>query len=345
MARIAIITPARAGSRTGNLHTAQRYAGFLRQQGHQVRVGAEWDGAPCDLLIALHALRSHGSVMAYRQAHPGGPLIVVLTGTDLYRDLPDSRRARVSLALADRLVVLQEEGVRAFPAGVRAKARVVYQSSDTRLRAAPPRDRFRIVVVGHLRGEKDPFRAALALRHVRDPDIELLQVGGALEAGAEATAKALQRRDPRYRWLGSVPHGRALRWIAASHVLVVSSRMEGGANVICEAARIGTPVLASRMSGNVGMLGRDYPGYFRLADEVALARLIRRCRRDKTFLHALKDKLRKRAARFAPAAEGNALAAVVREVISAAPRSASAPRGRTSPARRSARSGSGRRGR
>ena len=82
------------------------------------------------------------------------------------------------------------------------------------------------------------------------------------------------RREPRYRWLGGRTHAQTLGWIARSHLLVVSSAMEGGANVIAEAARIGTPVLASRVSGNVGMLGRNYPGYFPLFDERALAGLI-----------------------------------------------------------------------
>jgi putative glycosyltransferase (TIGR04348 family) len=314
MPRIEIVTPARAGTRTGNLHTAQRWAGFLRASGHQVTVGTEWGGRHCDLLIALHALRSHGSVMAYRQAHPGGPLVVVLTGTDLYRDLPDSRRARMSLALADRLVVLQPEGVKLLPQALRRRTRVIYQSSDTASSHAPPRDRFRIAVVGHLRHEKDPFRAALALAHLDAAEIEIVQVGGALAPGSAAEAKSFQRKDSRYRWLGSLPHGKALSWMARSHVLVVSSRMEGGANVICEAARIGTPVLASRMSGNVGMLGERYPGYYRLEDEKALARLIRKSMQPE-FLQALKASLRRRRNLFAPSAERAGVARVAREAL------------------------------
>jgi putative glycosyltransferase (TIGR04348 family) len=312
MARVSIVTPARPGTRTGNLHTAQRWAGFLRGGGHRVSVGTEWSGERCDLLIALHALRSHGSALAYRTAHPGAPPIVVLTGTDLYRDLPDSRRAQHSLELADRLVVLQPEGIRSLPPGVRRKARVVYQSSDTRLRPSPPKDRFRIAVVGHLRHEKDPFRAALALSHLDDPELEVVQIGGAMSPEYGSQAKALRKRDRRYRWLGSLPHGEALAWMAKSHALVVSSRMEGGANVICEAARIGTPVLASRMAGNVGMLGRDYPGMFRLEDERSLARLIEKFRSGKLNL---KRALARRRSLFAPQAERRSVLAVAREAL------------------------------
>ncbi len=98
MARICIVTPARPGARNGNRHTAQRWAGFLRALGHRVKVMIEWDGRPCDLLLALHARRSHPSIVEYRKRFPGKPLVAVLTGTDLYRDLPRSREARASLA-------------------------------------------------------------------------------------------------------------------------------------------------------------------------------------------------------------------------------------------------------
>jgi glycosyltransferase involved in cell wall biosynthesis len=121
------------------------------------------------------------------------------------------------------------------------------------------------------------------------------------------------RADTRYRWIDGVPHSRALAWLAASHVLVISSRMEGGANVVCEAARAGVPVLASRIRGNVGMLGRDYPGYYPLADERALARLIARARAEPAFYARLKSGVAARRPLFAPAAERRTLLAVVQE--------------------------------
>lgn len=311
MARILIVTPAPPGSRVGNRHTAARWARMLRSGGHRVAMQNDWQGERCDLLLALHAERSHASVRRYRDAHPQSPLIVALTGTDLYRDLPaGSRKARESLELADRILVLQSEAKRSLPKKWRSKTSVVYQSSDTSRRHSPPERPFRIAVVGHLRKVKDPFRAVMALQHL-EGDYEVLQVGGALEPGMAETAKKWMKRDPRYRWLGSLPHAQALRWIARSHVLVVSSVMEGGANVICEAARIGTPVLASRMAGNVGMLGTNYPGYYRLQDEHALAGLIRRAG-DGPLHRTLKKILLKHKNRHAPAAERQALSRAVR---------------------------------
>lgn len=316
MARISIVTPAGAGTRTGNRHTAQRWAALARALGHRVAVALEWDGRACDLLVALHARRSHASVERYRAAHPLAPLVVALTGTDLYRDLPASAEARHSLELADRLIVLQDEARRALPAQLRRKARVIYQSADTTLRAAPPRGRFRVLVSGHLREEKDPFRAAAALAQLLGPaGLEVVQLGAALDPRMEAQAREWMANEPRYRWLGARSHPRALEWIARSHLLVVSSAMEGGANVIAEAARIGTPVLASRIAGNLGMLGRGYPGYFPFGDERALARMIERAARGPAYYARLKRALRARRPLFAPAAERRALGALLAELL------------------------------
>lgn len=313
MAHIAIVTPARAGTRNGNRHTAQRWAAHLRAAGHRVSVGTEWNGRPCDLLLALHARRSHPSIVAYRKRFPSAPLVVALTGTDLYRDLPASREAQQSLAFADLIVTLQSEAGKELERKFRAKVRVVYQSSDASLRQAPPRDRFRLAVVGHLRREKDPFRAALALSHLKQ-DLEVVQVGDALSPEFSIQARKHMKRDTRYRWLGGRSHREALGWIARSHALVVSSLMEGGANVICEAARIGTPVLASRISGNIGMLGRNYPGYFPTSDEKALGRLMQKILAKKPY-QMLKRALAARRHLFLPSAERAALTAVIREAL------------------------------
>jgi putative glycosyltransferase (TIGR04348 family) len=316
MARIVIVTPAGAGARNGNRHTALRWSAFLRGAGHRVAVQQTWGGRPCDLLVALHARRSHDSLLRYRRAFPDGPLCVVLTGTDLYRDLPASREARRSLEFADRLIVLQEEALRALAPRLRRKARVVYQSARGGARRSPPVRAFRVAVIGHLREEKDPFRAAAALASLPpESPFEIVHLGAAMSPDLAREARRCMRRDQRYRWLGGIPHARALAWLARSHLLVVSSRMEGGANVIAEAARIGTPVLASRVPGNLGMLGRDYPGYFALGDERALARLIARARDDAGFYRSLSRALAARRIRFAPSAERSALSDALRGIL------------------------------
>jgi|SRR5882672_459794 len=313
--KIALITPARPRSRNGNRHTAVRWAAMLRSLGHTVRVSRVWDGRAADAMIALHARRSHASIAAFRARHPAAPLVVVLTGTDLYRDIRTDRSARASLELADRLVVLQDMGKAELAPRLRRKTRVIYQSAQGISSTSRPSRRFRVAVLGHLREEKDPFRAALALGYLKDlPGLEVAHLGAALSPDMEREARRLMRVDVRYRWLGNVPHAAALRWLARSSLLVLSSRMEGGANVICEAAAAGVPVIASRISGNVGMLGRGYPGYYRPGNERALAHQIRRAIRDSEYYARLKRLTAARRPLFRPAAEREGLRKLLAEL-------------------------------
>jgi glycosyltransferase involved in cell wall biosynthesis len=155
-----------------------------------------------------------------------------------------------------------------------------------------------------LRKVKDPFRAALAARRLPvSSRIRILQAGTAMEPALARRARAVAHGNPRYRWLGGLPRARARRRLAGSRLLVLSSRMEGGANVISEAVVDAVPVLASRIPGSVGLLGTDYPGYFPVGDTAALGRLLRRAERDPRFYRRLKTWCARLAPRFRPARE------------------------------------------
>jgi putative glycosyltransferase (TIGR04348 family) len=317
---LCIVTPALADANNGNWQTARRWARMLG--GHYgVRLAKAWpdrgmadDGT--DLLLALHARRSAASVAAWAAAHPDRPLVLALTGTDLYRDIQSDASAQRSLALAHRLIVLQELGPQVLPEALRAKCQVVFQSSTRRQALAKTTAHLRAVVVGHLRDEKSPqtvFEAA----HLLGPDegIFIDHIGHALDLALADAARATARDCPHYRWLGGQPHEATRRRIQRAHLLVHPSRMEGGAHVIMEAALCGTPVLASRMDGNVGMLGAGYGGYFPTGDAAALADLLRTCRRDIASgggrLAALQAQCSDRAPLFEPAAEQAALLRVL----------------------------------
>ena len=307
--RIALVTPAGAGSRAGNRHTALRWAAMLRAQGHRVSIATEWQpDEKTDLLLALHARRSHASIKKFKESHPDKPIVLALTGTDVYRDIKTSKEAKESLELATRFIVLQPKAIEELPKRLRPKASVVYQSCSTTLKHRPVKRTFRLCVIGHLREEKDPLRALAALRRIpAELRIELLQLGDSLDDALAQEARRSMARDVRYRWLGSVAHSRALRLLASSHAMVISSRMEGGANVVSEAIRIGVPVLASRISGNVGLLGEDYSAYYKLGDGRALAALILEAATQPWYYRELKRRIAKLRPMVAPTNEAKML--------------------------------------
>lgn len=320
---LCIVTPALADANNGNWQTARRWAHMLR--GHYaVRLVKVWpdskdtdDGT--DMLLALHARRSAASVAAWAQAYPHKPLVLALTGTDLYRDIQSDASAQRSLALAHRLIVLQELGPMALPEALRGKCRVVLQSSTRRQTLDKTTAHLRALVVGHLRDEKWPQTVFEAARLIGpDEGIFIDHIGNQLDPALGAAARATQRDCPHYRWLGGLPHAATRSRIQRAHVLVHPSRMEGGAHVIMEAALSGTPVLASHMDGNVGMLGAGYGGYFPPGDAVALAALLRDCRRDiangSGKLATLQAQCAARAPLFEPAAEKTALLSLLNEL-------------------------------
>jgi putative glycosyltransferase (TIGR04348 family) len=287
--KIALVTPAAAASRYGNRNTAVRWAEILREQGHQVSVQERWNGRSADLLLALHARRSHDSVVRFSERYPERPVILALTGTDLYRDIRVDANAQESMELATRMIVLQDMGLRELAPPLRRKTRVIYQSSEAVPRQPVIRSCFEIVVSGHLRAEKDPFCGASALSHLpADSRIRITQIGGAREKALAGEACKRMKQEPRYVWLGELPRPHALATLSRGRAMLISSRMEGGANVVSEALMARVPVIASRISGNVGMLGPDYAGYYPVGNALALARLLRRLETDSDFLKTLR---------------------------------------------------------
>ena len=314
---LVIVTPYAAAANNGNWRTAARWARLLAPRFRtivQAGVATPIDPA-ADALVALHARRSRAAIAAWHAEHPDRPLVVALTGTDLYRDVATGDAdALASMADADRLIVLQDDACAFVPAAFRSKVDVVYQSARTlKPRTDRPGDRLDCVFVAHLREEKDPRTVFAAWRRLpAAAPITLTVVGAALDAALGDEARALAAADPRVRWRGCRPHPWTRQAIKRAHVLICASRMEGGANVVVEAITAGTPVVASRMSGNVGMLGPDYGGYFPVGDATALAQLLLRIERDRALSKRLAAQCAGRAQLFTPDAEraalGNSLA-------------------------------------
>lgn len=246
------------------------------------------------VLVALHACKSAPFVLAFHRRFPWRPIVVVLTGTDVYGAGLRSRKAMSALDTAAAIVTLQPLAIERLPERLRRKAIAVIQSAHrvTVTRKAKAGARVRLCVIGHLRREKDPLRAAYALRYLKGEDVQVLQAGGVLDARYLPRANAIEARDSRYRYLGPLSKSRALRLLAGCDALVLSSRSEGGANVASEAIANGVPVLASRIDGNVGVFGAEYGGYYPAGSSKALAALIDRFVRDRAFARLLRRQIR-----------------------------------------------------
>jgi len=301
--RILIACPAKPGTRYGNRVTALRWQSIFHELGHLARIDFQLRGE-YDVLVALHAFRSSSLIAESRQTRPATPIVVAITGTDLYRD-GKSRATLDSLELADRLVVLQPSAIDDLPAKYRSKTQVIYQSVRPLqlLRPQHPRSK-RVLVAGHLRREKDPMRAAMAVRRLPpESRICVHHFGAEIDAGLAQQARAEAATNPRYRWMGEVPRGHLKRHLATCWLMVLSSRMEGGANVLSEAIAQRTPVLASRIPGSIGLLGEDYVGYFAVGKTTELRQLLIRCEQDASFYEALVNQVAARSELFTRARE------------------------------------------
>lgn len=325
--RVLIVCPALASANNGNWQTAWRWSQMLSPT-FDVSIAQEWDGEPVDAMLALHARRSADSIARWAHSKntstdaPG--LAVVMTGTDLYRDIQTDASAQASLTYAQSLLVLQECAPATLPLAMQHKARVIFQSTQAQAQVQEtalktPRH-LRAVMVGHLRDEKSPQTLFAAARLLKDhADIFIDHIGAALDVDLGTQAQACAAAYPNYRWLGGLPHQTTLRHIQRAHVLVHTSKLEGGAHVVLEAVCSGTPVLASKIAGNVGMLGANYAGYFAFDDAKALAELLLRCRADQAsidgFYTQLLAQCGQRAPLFAPAVEQATLIKLVNELI------------------------------
>jgi putative glycosyltransferase (TIGR04348 family) len=314
---IVIVSPALHDANNGNWQTAKRWAKLLSKH-HRTRIARDWPDAAAqsdDIMLALHARRSAPSVQAWAKQRGSAALVVVLTGTDLYRDILTDIDAQASLDAAARLVVLQPLGINALPLQHRTKTHVVLQSTTTRKTLNKTQRVLHAVMVGHLRDEKSPqtlFAAALLLRAREDITIE--HIGAGLDETLAQDAMNTEAVCAAFYWAGALKHSRTREKMQRAHVLVHTSKMEGGAHVIMEAVCSGTPVIASDIAGNVGMLGENYQGYFPVGNAQALAAMLERCKDEPQFIDTLKSQCALRAPLFAPQAEASALLQVIQSL-------------------------------
>ena len=313
---VLIVSPP-APVQNGNLATAEEWAAELTNLGHRVEIASTFQDQDASLLIAIHAHKSHPSVKLFHEVRPRGRIVVALAGTDLYPAL--SSLSLRSLELSHRIVVLQAKALTRVPASCRSKTHVINLSAT-----APPSsgqgettnpNGFQACVVGHLREVKDPLRTAAASRLLPSQSrLTVRHAGSILDENFRSAVAAEERENPRYQWLGALSAEEALRLIAASDLLVLSSIAEGGARVLTEAVVSGTPILAARNDATISLLGDHYPGLFDPGETAALAGLLQRCESEPEFLADLTRRVVQHAAECAESREQEAWKSLLNEL-------------------------------
>ena len=318
---ITVISPAAKQSRSGNRVTAVRWARILRALGHRVHVESDGDSGEsldADLLVAIHAWRSAAAVSQFAARHAERPVVVLLAGTDIYRfQHTHAETTLASMRIAHRLVGLHDHVADDIPAEFADKLRIIYQSAPPLPRPRQPAIRhFDVCVVGHLRDEKDPFRAARAAAQLpASSRVRIIHLGKAHTEQYAQAARDEMAINPRYVWRGEVSAGEVRRTFGRCQAMVMSSVMEGGANVVSEAIVAGLPVLASDISGNRGLLGAGHPAYYPVKDTQGLATLLQRAETEPGFLQAVQHNAATRTPLFSPDRERDAWAALLAEVL------------------------------
>ena len=292
--------------------TALRWQGFLEELGYSVEVTESWSGGDADVLIALHAYRSHQSIVQFKKKYPSRPIVLILTGTDLYRDIQNHSEVVQSMEMADRLIVLQSSALDSITPSLRYKVQVIYQSVEIDLPDPVAKEDFLVSVIGHLREEKDPFCVARSLPLLpSDSKITVRHLGQAMNSQMGDLARNYNATLNRYQWIGEVSHADTLRMLSQSRLMVISSLMEGGAHVVSEAIALGIPVIASDIPGNRGLLGESYPAYYPVGEECALANLLYRSETIPTFYASLQKHIDLRRELIKPAREKQSIQEIV----------------------------------
>jgi glycosyltransferase involved in cell wall biosynthesis len=216
------------------------------------------------------------------------------------------------MAMADQIVTLQAQALELIPLKYRSKASVIYQSMPALKRQCPPKNSFLVSIISHLRPEKDPFCIVRALSSIpAQSRLRVVHIGQVIDQDMAIQAQNAMSSEKRYQWLGKLTHAQTMRWLTRSHLMVISSLMEGGAHVVSEAASIGIPIIASKIAGNIGLLGSDYEGYFPVQDDQQLAKRILLAESDQSFYQQLTEQVQDRQILFKPDVEQSAITALI----------------------------------
>jgi len=304
--------------RNGNVVTSERWRAIFESLGHRVEIFSADGGQQCDLLVVFNAYTNRQAIRNAWKSGVAGRIVICLTGTDLYRDLQEDPAAQDVLYLADQLVVLQPMGIPALPAALHGKTMVVFQSAGApKVVVSRHEDTFDVCGIAHLRSVKDPLRTARAARLLpAGSRLRVIHVGKALSAEYEQAVIREVAENPRFHWLGEQSGARTAEILLGSRLLVMTSLLEGGANVVSEAIVSGIPVIGTDIPCMRGLLGNDYPGLFPVGDTRRLAELLYRAEVDCRYYGELVSWCRRESHKFDPERERESLKILLERVFS-----------------------------
>jgi len=291
----------------GNSVTAKRIERLMRDRGVEAEA-IHTERVECaDSIIALHAIKTSSVVLKFAEENPDGKIHVVLTGTDIHQGIHEQKDlAEKVFRVADTLVVSHPECIHEVPSSWRAKVKVIYPSVE--IPDGLTKKVFRqptFTCLAHLRQVKNSHQLARALELIPNKELKAILLGNALENSESKIAQNHARRDQRFSWVEGVGREEALSYMKGSTATLNTSLLEGGANTVVEAIALGVPVLASRIDGNVGLLGADYKGLYDVRDDKQLANLIQKCLECTEFTRGLKAQLKERSSLFSTESEMN----------------------------------------
>lgn len=304
--KITIVTPLQLGKKSGNSISAIRWAKILRDLGHSVSICNEYRNENTDLMIALNAYRSASSISTFKEKNPRKPLIVVLTGTDIYKFIHSHQKETVkSIEIADKLLVLNALAYKAIPKDQRNKVFLIFESAKFPTKERRPNKRFfDICIIGHLRDEKDSLLTAKAVRMLPESSkIRVHHYGKAHTEEWAEKARLEMTNNKRYTWFGEVAHWKVRQALSKCNLMVLSSKMEGGPNSLSEAVVTGVPVITTDIDGCKGVLGEEYQGYFPVGDRKTLRDLLIKAESDPIYLNELENYVLTIASQLSPEVE------------------------------------------
>ncbi len=312
--KIHLVTPDASVLRTGNRCTAQQWADLLGEIGCKVSICGPDQPIDSEILIALHGERSHDSIVRFRNERRGGKIVLAMTGTDIYPE--PSEKVTKSMELSDRIVVLQVKALEKIPVEFQKKCRVIVQSAAVRFENSKfDPDFFDICVVGHFRDVKDPLRAAAASQLLPETSrIRIRHAGGILDVKFGRLIEAEMAGNPRYEWLGELDETAVAELLSNSRAMVLSSFAEGGARVIGEAIVHRSIVISTEIDAAVGLLGADYPAFFKPGESHELSSLMVRLEGGPEFYQQLKTRSELLKPLFHPKFEKEAWRALISEI-------------------------------